>query len=62
MNVKYVRLRMTRKQSEQMERALRNVQLHYETLYCDTHVYKWEDEAIWRLRSHLINALMEPKS
>ena len=48
-------LYLTRKQCKTIDAALANVQTHFEG--CDTKVYKWQTEALFRLRRELISAV-----
>ncbi len=52
---RYLRFSMTEKQAEAADRALREIQQHFEE--CNEHVPVWKREAIFRVRSEILGAL-----
>ena len=60
MTTRYVSLYITEKQARRMEDALANVQFHFAgKTGCNISRYKWEDEALFRLRAALITGLAD---
>lgn len=54
----YLSIKLTRRQVENAEAALGNLMRNADE-FMDIGQYKWEAEALWRLRAALINAQME---